>query len=306
MDQTMNQVIQQHLTENPPLTLEVAKEKLRALLSQSEENAWEIGDLLNRIENEGLARHEGFGKTKTWLEFALPETQGMTTVLYRYASVAAVYSKQQLQRWRVSKLEMLMAHDREMHGQVNREDPVDREVELLQPDGSTVVKKFHDCSYRALQHSLRQRKTSSQAPSRGAKKSSQPGSGKGPSMQPSAISQVEKHSLRTGLAMLGAGTVLLVVCEFLPRSLFSGWLVLGSLVLSVAGIGICFRHWKTFTEQLHSAFKEGRALEFLKERMVQLGHGADKLAATVRGNLAKTRRPPHSSQETTNETKKAA
>ena len=125
-------------------------------------------------------------------------------------------------------------------------------------------------------------------------------------MQPSAISQVEKHSLRTGLAMLGAGTVLLVVCEFLPRSLFSGWLVLGSLVLSVAGIGICFRHWKTFTEQLHSAFKEGRALEFLKERMVQLGHGADKLAATVRGNLAKTRRPPHSSQETTNETKKAA
>jgi len=285
--------------------LEVAKEKLRALLSQSEENAWEIGDLLNRIENEGLARHEGFGKTKTWLEFALPETQGMTTVLYRYASVAAVYSKQQLQRWRVSKLEVLMAHDREMHGKVNREDPVDREVELLKPDGSTLVKKFHDCTYRDLQQSLRQRKSSPQARSANSKNSSKAGSGKAPSTQPSAVTQVEKHSLRTGLTMLGAGTVLLVVCEFLPRSLFSGWLVLGSLVLSVAGIGICFRHWKTFTEQLHSALKEGRALEFLKERMVQLSQGADKLATTVRGNLAKIRRPPHS-HETNNDTKKAA
>src|SRR5262244_3563122 len=169
----MDQIIQKSIIENPPLTLELAKERLRILLRQREENAWEIGDLLNAVEIQGLARREGYGKTRTWLESALPETQGMTSVVYRYAYVAAVYSKQQVQTWQVTKLQLLMIHDKEVLGRVNKEDPVNREVELMQPDGSTVVKKFYDCSYRDLQQSLRQRKRPSQAPSRIAKKTSQ-------------------------------------------------------------------------------------------------------------------------------------
>ena len=292
----MNQTIQQQVTENPALTLEIAKERLRGLLSQSEENAWEIGDLLNRIENQGLARREGFGKTKTWLAFALPETEGMTTVLYRYAHVAAVYSKQQVQTWRVSKLEQLMAHDKETHGRVNREDPVNREVELLRPDGSRVVKKFHGCTYRDLQQSLRQRKTSSQAPSAKAKKSSRPGSASASPSQPPAVPQLEKRSFRTGFAMVGTGSVLLVICEFLPQSVFSGWLALGALALTFVGIGICFRHGKAFAQQLHAAFKEGKALEFLKERMVRVSDGAQKFATTVRSNLGKAKQSPQSEE----------
>ena len=288
----MEQSNQQQITENPPLTLKEAEERLRALLAEYEANAWEIGDLLNRVEREGLARREGYGMTRSWLEKALPETQGMTTVLYRYAHVAAVYSKQQVHKWRVSKLELLMAHDREVHGQYLREDPVDREVQLLQPDGSTVVKKFHDCKYREMQQSLRQRRTSSQAPSAKVKKPSPAGSPSASPKQPPAVEHLEKHSLRAGLAMVGAGAVLLAICEFLPQSVFSGWLALGALALTFLGIGVCFRHAKAFTEQLHAAFKEGKALGFLKERMVRFSHGAEKLATTIRSNLGKAKQTP--------------
>ena len=75
---------------NATLTLDQAKEKLRRLLSEGESNAWEIGDLLNAIENRALARSAGYRRTRTWLEAEIPEVEGKTTLLYRYANIAII------------------------------------------------------------------------------------------------------------------------------------------------------------------------------------------------------------------------
>ena len=44
------------------LTLEQAKEKLERLLAEAESNAWEIGDLLNTVEKQGLAKTSSAGE----------------------------------------------------------------------------------------------------------------------------------------------------------------------------------------------------------------------------------------------------
>ncbi len=95
-------------------TLEQARERMIRLLSEAESNSWEIGDLLNQVENQGLARRKGYGKTRTWLEAEVPGAAGKTTTLYRYAAVAAVYTKQHVELWGISKLELLMAHDQDV------------------------------------------------------------------------------------------------------------------------------------------------------------------------------------------------
>src|SRR5262249_41947665 len=84
--------------------------------------------------------------------------------LYRYAVVAAVYTKQHVELWGISKLELLLAHDRAVLGHTNPEDPANREIQLVQPDGSTVMRKFHDCSWRELQESNRARREGQKAP----------------------------------------------------------------------------------------------------------------------------------------------
>jgi hypothetical protein len=55
---------QQDVSTNPSLSLEQARETMVGLLSEAESNAWEIGDLLNTIENLGLARRSGSGRAK--------------------------------------------------------------------------------------------------------------------------------------------------------------------------------------------------------------------------------------------------
>jgi hypothetical protein len=55
-------VTQSEANPNATITLDQAREKLRALLLDSETNGWEIGDLLNWIEKRGLVRSEGYGK----------------------------------------------------------------------------------------------------------------------------------------------------------------------------------------------------------------------------------------------------
>src|SRR5260370_10982289 len=128
---------QQNTDPNPSLTLEQAEERIRTLLSQGESNAWDIGDLLNSVERDGLARSKGYGKTRTWLEAKVPESEGKVAALYRYASVASHYSKEHVELWGVSKLDYLTAHDRQILGHAAGGDPGEREVELLQEDGST-------------------------------------------------------------------------------------------------------------------------------------------------------------------------
>ena len=152
-------VVEQTRDPDTTLTLDYARERLRFLLADAQRNAWEIGDLLNRIEKSGLVRKMGYRKTKSWLEAVVPEAKGKKSTLYRYANVASQYSKAHIDRWGVAKLYCLMIHDEETQNLTPLRDPAEREVQLLQPDGSMLVKKFRDCTCRELRLSQR-RKTS--------------------------------------------------------------------------------------------------------------------------------------------------
>ncbi len=67
--------VQQVIDENDPLTLEKAEQRLSTLLSQAELNAWDIGDLLNKVERRGLAR-ASYGKTRSWVTQRVKAAKG--------------------------------------------------------------------------------------------------------------------------------------------------------------------------------------------------------------------------------------
>src|SRR5262249_5917545 len=113
---TINPLSQKENIPNESLTLEQAEEKMNDLLLRRESNAWEIGDLLNTIERRGLAQSQGYGKTRAWLEAKVPRAQGKTSALYRYADVAANYTKEQTNLWGTAKLNELIVHDRKTEG----------------------------------------------------------------------------------------------------------------------------------------------------------------------------------------------
>ena len=148
---------QDHENQYPEmtLTLEHARERLRFLLAGGERNAWEIGNLLNRIEKSGLVQKAGYKRARTWLEANVPEAKDKVSSLYRYAHVAIRYSQTDVDEWGVAKLYCLMIHDGETRDLLRRGDPAEREVQLVQADGSIAVKKFRDCTCRELRLSQR-------------------------------------------------------------------------------------------------------------------------------------------------------
>ncbi len=252
---------QQNIDPNDPLTLEQAKERIRALLANIESNAWDLGDVLNKIERRGLAFTNGYGKTKTWLEAEIPETKGMKT-LYSYANVAGRFTKKDVAIWGMTKLSYLYNYDRQVVGHPVEGDPGEREVELVQEDGSTQSKKFRDCTTRDFVRSNQLRK-------KGEKKGH-----KEPRETKAAPSEGEANSIRNSLTMIGVGVVTLGMSELLPSSfsLFTGWLFLIGLGLVMSGAAVLIRHWRIAWRHLLSA--TGRAL---------------KLAAVIRSRVRKER-----------------
>jgi len=298
---------QQEVATQPPLTLEKARERMIHLLSEAETNAWEIGDLLNQVEKQGLARSRGYGKTRTWLEEEVPGAAEKTTTLYRYAEVAAVYTKQQVAQWGISKLQLLMAHDRDTLGDTNPEDPANREIQLHQPDGSTVIKKFHDCNWRELQESTRVRRTGKAPRKKGMRRSEVRSLRKSASKSADHSSPgTGERSVRLAFAMMGFGVVLSVISQLLPLGLISVWMFFAGGACFLGGIGILVRHWHDFRERLTVAVKEGRALEFLKEQLETAARGAQKIATGIRSRMKVTKVAKSSPEETPPTEKKAA
>ncbi len=253
---------QQNVDPNDPLTLDQAKERIRALLANIESNAWDLGDVLNKIEKRGLALSNGYGQTRPWLETEIPETKGMTTSLYDYAHVASRFTKKDVAAWGMTKLRHLYVYDRQVLGRPVEGDPGEREVELVQEDGSRQTKKFRDCTTRDMRRSNQLRK-------KGEKKGH-----KEPRETEAAPSEGEANSIRNSLTMIGVGVVTLGMSELLPSSfsLFTGWLFLIGLGLLMSGAAVLIRHWRIAWRSLLSATR-----------------GTLKLAAAIRSRVRKER-----------------
>jgi hypothetical protein len=195
-----------------------------------------------------------------------------------------------------------MAHDQDVLGHSNSEDPVNRDIQLLQPDGSIVIKKFHDCSWRDLQQSTQNRRKDQKAP---GKKHDRKHQSEVRSLKESSPG-TEGHSLRLAPALLALGVVLLVISEVLPSGWISAWVFVAGAGCFLGGIGILVSHWHDFRERLTLAVKEGRALEFLKQQLAHAGRGAQKLATAIRSKLKAAHAPTGSPEESPPTEKKAA
>ncbi len=282
---------EQNTDPYPSLTLAQAGKRIRELLLNAEFNAWDIGDLLNTVEKRGLARSEGYGKTKRWLEKEVPEAAGKATTLYRYANVASHYTKKHVKQWGMNKLDYLIVHDRDILGHADSGDPREREVQLLQEDGSTVSKKFHDCTCRELMRSNQRRK----------KKAA-----KGPGRAAKARPRTEAHSIRIALALIALGILVSATFGLLEDSVPTRLILLLGTGLFLSGIAMLIRRWHVAKERLLSAFREGKAMDLMKEQLAKARGGARKLVASVRPRGKAKRLATAPKEETPPNEKKAA
>src|SRR5258708_11487991 len=231
--------VQQVIDPNDPLTLEKAEQRLSTLLSQAESNAWNIGDLLNKVERRGLAR-ASYGKTRSWVTQRVKAAEGKMSTLYRYANVAATYTKEEVDKWGMDKLEWLITHDVQTHGQAVTGDPTDREIEVVQEDGSTVAKKFTECTCRELSQSAQARRKATGKAGRSEKPDGELGGSRKKRL--AHEKQGEVHPLRYSLAAFVLGQAVVGASFLLPDSELYLWLVIPGGTLSPPGLGKLLRH----------------------------------------------------------------
>jgi len=283
----------QEVGPKPPFTLKQAREELRSLLRAGEENAWDIGDLLNRIERSGLVQAEGFGKTKSWLDSEVPEAHGKTSTLYRYAYVASHYTKEDVRLWGIARLEYLMVHDQETLGKALAETPAQREIELALPGDLKRTKKFCECTANELRFSNHLRKQ---------KKSNSPK--KAIAVAPASDDpSPETYSLSQALVLLGLGIVIAPLSQLLPSpvSFWAGFIAIG---LFFTGAAMLIRHGRMFWYRFLGAVKEGKGIAFLKETLANIRHRSRRLAAAVRSRVKAN--PPVTSEGSPPPTEKKA
>lgn len=240
--------------EQAALRLEEAAQRIRTLLLD-ESNAWELGQLLNTIVRSDLPRKAGWRRTRRWLMANVPEAHGRDTTLYRYAHIAAEYTKEQVELWGVRKLDALSNHD---HATLREPDPRElskREIELIKADGSTLTKKFSDCTCRELQLSNRLRRKAAKDAGQAAKsrlKNEEPGTTSRQEIEvpaatslskievPKAIShpKIEVRSSRKSIAVVVLGIVVTSIFAFLPASFTATCLLVFGAGLILSGVAM--------------------------------------------------------------------
>src|ERR1700687_856091 len=243
--------------EQAALRLEEAAQRIRTLLLD-ESNAWELGQLLNTIVRSGLPRKAGWGRTRRWLMANVPEAHGRDTTLYRYAHIAAEYTKEQVELWGVRKLDALSHHD---HARLREPDPRElskREIELIQADGSTPTKKFGDCHCRELQLSNRLRRKAAKDAGQEIEVSAATSL---PKIEvPAAIShpEIEVRSSRKPLAVLALGILMICTFAFLPASRFATAVLVYGIGFLLTGIAILAWRGARSVERLNGAAPKER------------------------------------------------
>ena len=255
--------------EQAALRLEEAAQRIRTLLLD-ESNAWELGQLLNTIVRSGLPRKAGWGRTRRWLMANVPEAHGRDTTLYRYAHIAAEYTKEQVELWGVRKLDALSNHDRATLPEPDPRELSKREIELIKADGSTLTKKFSDCTCRELQLSNRLRRKAAKDAGQAAEsrlKNEEPGATSFQEIEvpaatslpkievpagishpkievPAAIShpKIEVRSCRKSIAVVVLGIVVTSIFAFLPASLTATCVLVFGAGLILSGVAMSIRY----------------------------------------------------------------
>lgn len=278
--------VQQISDPNDPLTLEEPEQRLNALLLQAELNAWDLGDLLNKIERRGLARAR-YGKTKTWMAQRVPAAEGKRTTLYRYANVAATYTKEEAEKFGMARLDCLIAHDLQSLGQPVAGDPADREIQLVKEDGSLLTKKFSKCTCQELRLSTQARKKVSGKATKSDHADGELGGSRKKRL--AREKQGEVHPLRYSLAVFVLGQAVVGASFLLPDSELNMWLQIVGGMLSLTGLGMLLRHWHQAQQAVIEAFRHGRGIHFLGTQASRCVQSVRRAVAAVRSRVSARR-----------------
>jgi hypothetical protein len=203
-------------------------ETMREIFRQKPVDLWELGRHANIVED--LRRARRFGSSGGFFRKHLPEIPAST--LYRCGLVARYFSRDNLEKWGITKLELLVAYDMKVHGEVRTGELGDEEIQLRQEDGSTTVKKFCDCSASELRTVTEHRRLKRKPK---------------PEAVPPPQSAPDFYSLPILTLFLGA--LLVVIRMRLPSTPVSSWsLWIGAGLIGI-GLFLLVRSLRRPTEQ---------------------------------------------------------
>jgi len=137
--------------------LEQEATAITALLSQEEDEHWQIGVHFNRIVDGHLAQKGGF---KTAQEFLSQRLGGVShSTLSLYGQIAKTFSEEVAKKYGSSKLAILLTYEKLTDTEIPKGDPANVEIKIPGAGGAPTKKPFADCSREQLQAAIHALKT---------------------------------------------------------------------------------------------------------------------------------------------------
>lgn len=248
--------------------LELVIGAIQKLLDDEQLNAFQIGKYVNKVVDEDLAAAAGHRRAKScFIQRLKGIDEGNVSTLYKYARVAKSFSEMDAKRFGIFKLDVLLTYQKEVHKGVIPKDLGNHEVALLQKDGTTLMKKFSDCSVSELRNDLKRLKKlkpptthetalARSEPEPSAKLALSASTNPGPVALAPATNKVPPLVVRRAGKLVGLGLVVATVGEILRHTMVGAWIAgLGSAIF-LWGVGMLVREWVKMHGQWMSALEQ--------------------------------------------------
>ncbi|HYI01945.1 hypothetical protein [Hyalangium sp.] len=143
---------------NPPsnpfqgLTQEQALATMRQLQADEEPNPFLMGQLCNSVASSQLLQGTPY---KSAADFFCGQIPGLSlAALLRYGAVAREFSQEVVERFGITRLELLLSYRKGAHLMQSSEEPGSTFILVPQDNGDLQPKRFVDCSTRELRKAL--------------------------------------------------------------------------------------------------------------------------------------------------------
>src|SRR5260370_28875178 len=134
--------------------LEQEAAAIEALLSQEEDESWQIGAHFNRIVDGHLAQKEGF---KTAQEFLSQRLGGVAhSTLSLYGQIAKAFAEEVAKKYGISKLGILLTYEKLTDTELPKADPGSVEIKQPGPNGAPTKKQFSNDSSEDMHDHMHQ------------------------------------------------------------------------------------------------------------------------------------------------------
>lgn len=141
----------------PALTLDGERNALLDLLTQGEDNHWQMGVHYNNIVDQNLATGAGYPTAADYFAKQLKQVPQSTLTLY--GSVAKAFPEDIAKKYGVTKLGLLLTYQTAAHAPPASGDPGSVMVGVVQKDGSVVQTPFASCSTGDLTGAIKHLRT---------------------------------------------------------------------------------------------------------------------------------------------------